>query len=215
MNLLTSKVLKLVTQSAFLLASLVFCLHGSNVSGTALAEDLSFPPGAECVAWKAKKRMFLVGSAEPVGKSCKVEWSLKPEGENFLGKLSVKLSSFDSGNSTRDEEVKKLLKSGESESLRIETKPLSKTLIERLVAGDSIEVSATLFVASRPIEETFEARRVGDFVMVSLKTGFEKLGIEAPSVVGGVVAKVRDPLELHAQLKLPEVLLRAGQDASR
>lgn len=164
-----------------------------------------FQPDKSCVAWKASKRMFLVKSVEPVGVSCNVELKWNTQSRELV--VEVPIDSFDSQEPERDAEVAKLLKATEHPSIQIATAAISAAEIEALRAKEAVTLKGRMSLAGQTLEKDFKVYRLSDeLAHVVLQTSFSELNLQAPTVAGGVVAKVRDPLTLVAQLVLPAEL---------
>ena len=70
-----------------------------------------FPAGQNCVAWKARKTMFLMKNVEAVGVNCKVQIQLETTAPSHVQvKVAIPLAEFKSGEEERDLEVRKLLR---------------------------------------------------------------------------------------------------------
>lgn len=169
----------------------------------------SFAAGKNCVAWQASKRMFLIDSQYPVGKTCQVEIKFQKNGDQRVVEVTVPISSFDSGEKERDQEVAKLLLADQFPYIKIVTQPFSSQEIEVFKSGSLVELPGRLEFAGRSIEKTFQVRKADNpngAAHVVVQTTFTELGLQAPKVAGGLVAKVRDELKLYGQLLINEAL---------
>lgn len=172
------------------------------------ADRVTFPTEKNCVAWKTYKRMFLVKSVAPVGISCKavVETSSSSAGKKVV--VKVPIASFDSGEPARDKDVEKTLGADRNPEVIITTLPVTPEQSSALFSTGRAQLEADLEVNGRTIRKAFAIELEPDrsSVYVKLGTTFTEMGIPAPTVAGGLVAKVRDTLELHGRLALPEAL---------
>lgn len=175
------------------------------VATLATSAEPEFPPGQSCAAWKTKKRMFLVRSVEPVGVSCDLKVQRTSAEVGWGLQISIPVASFNSGEAERDAEVVKLLKGDGHPNILISSETLAPQLIEQFHKGESVQVSGRIEVGGKAIERSFTVLKDKQgFARVSLKTQFKDFDLEPPQVAGGVVAKVRDDLELHAQIQVPD-----------
>jgi len=169
------------------------------------SSEPEFPAGQSCAAWKTKKRMFLVRTVEPVGISCevKVERSLL-EGVWAL-RIWIPVASFNSGEAERDAEVLKLLKGERYPDILISTEKLEPQLVEDFYKGIEIQVPGRIEVGGKSLERKFSVRKGNQgLARVSLLTRFKDFDLKPPQVAGGMIAQVRDDLELHAQIQIPQ-----------
>lgn len=174
------------------------------------ATEVEFPAGKNCVAWKTKKRMFLVRTVEPVGVSCevKVEWS-EQNGKNRIH-LVVPVTSFNSNEPDRDKEVVVILGGNAYPNIEVTSEVLTSELKTRFSSGDKFQLKAELEVSGRKVEKSFDVVRTpsGTFAIAMVQTSFRDFAIEPPMIAGGAVAKVSDYLELHGQIMIPEEVLK-------
>lgn len=188
----------------FLLSvSILFVVHFPARAG-----EVPFPKGKNCVAWKASKRMFLMGSEEPVGTTCQISVELTARDAGKILVIKVPVGSFESGEPDRDKEVTRLLGGEKFPNIVITSQVIGQELVQRLANGDQVALSAQLEINGKSFKKAFQIKKPNGqpFARISLSTSFSELSIEAPTVAGGLVAKVRDPLELHGQIAVPEEL---------
>ncbi len=173
---------------------------------SAQASDVRFPEGKTCAAWKAKKRMFLVRTLEPVGISCDVKVSWLGEGNESRILIVVPINTFDSGEAERDQEVVKILGGDAHPDIKITSEFLTTEVRSEFESGKTVTVKGEVELAGRKVEKPFLVVRdpAGLVARVQLQTKFQEFQIEPPTVAGGAVAKVHDVLELHAQILLPD-----------
>jgi hypothetical protein len=152
-----------------------------------------------CVAWKTKKRVFLVSSQEPVGVSCtpKVELISDSSSKKLYFRVTFDSSSFNSGEPERDEEVKKLI--GDSIQLKSPSKTGDEWIAFDKNKSGKIQIELVVKGKGFPLNLSYdiENRDGKDIVKGVVKTKFSDIGIEPPSVGGGLIASVNDYLELH------------------
>jgi hypothetical protein len=186
--------------------AIVFLFINVSAMAAVFKEDQN-----HCVAWKTKKRMFLVSSQEPVGVSCTptVELQLGDHNKLILW-VEIKTSSFQSGEEERDQEVVKLL--GEKVVLKSDERTESEWRDFLKKKAGTLNMNLEINNKSYSLPASFEIKfpseiEEGKSIQVKGKvvTQFSKINIEPPSVGGGLVASVKDFLELHYQFSLNKI----------
>lgn len=156
------------------------------------------------VTWKTSKRMFLVSTQEVVGinNSVKVETGMAPS--RYI-KLIIPIAKFNSGEPERDQEVQKILKANISPNLIFQSRLFKPKEYQKILAGevDSIDGELTIGKGNFPIAVQLELS--GNFLTGKFKGTFSQFKIAPPKVVGGVVAKVKDKLELTGRIDLNQL----------
>jgi len=180
-----------------LLFILSFVVHSKNVD---FFKD-------NCVAWKTKKKMFLVKRLEPVGMSCEAKASVEKGDKPYL-KVEVPISSFDSGERKRDKEVLKILQAGKQKNLIF--KSVEALKIYNSKKSLNMSVSGFLVIAGEEFVVNFNVSKLKKDNKIYY-TGksilkYTDLKIKPPSVAGGAVAKVKDYLELHFRFSEESVI---------
>jgi hypothetical protein len=85
--------------------------------------------------------------------------------------------------------------------LEFRSQPYTAAELAKLVKGEIKTIDGTLKIGGKEFPVQFEALGVeGSRLVGVLKTTFTRFEIDPPAVVGGVVAQVRDKLELWFQL---------------
>lgn len=164
------------------------------------SETYSLPEKtASCVAWRTRKRMFLVSSARPVGVNCDITSRRveTPQGKQI--EVRAPIHKFSSGEPDRDKEVLDILKAGVQPDLLVRTAPLTSDPFDT----ESGTLAGELSIGGKtyPIEIPYRVEKAGQVDLVGVvKTTFTAFGIDPPVVGGGMVAKVYDELELHYRL---------------
>ncbi|NCS93900.1 MAG: YceI family protein [Leptospira sp.] len=175
----------------------------------AYAEGNIFKEGDHCVAWKTSKKMFLLSNSTPIGMNCKASAEAKKVGADYKLYVTVPVAKFDSGEETRDEEVVLILGGDKQPNIIIESEALSIKKITSLEKKDatlqgSILINGKKFGIPIKVKSTINNGKLT--YQGFLKTSFTALGLEPPSVAGGVVAKVYDELELHFQFQEAKII---------
>ncbi len=162
--------------------------------------------GDHCVAYKAKKVLFLIASTEVVGRSCSISAQVTP---GLEGKYSVEVrvqhNTFESGEKKRDEDVSKILGGNENSYVSFRTDMRSAPDWNLLIMQEKFEIPGTLTVNGREIAVVAEAARAstadGYEIDGVVKTNFKDLNLSAPTMMAGLFAKVQNDVELHFHLK--------------
>ena len=166
------------------------------------AQSVEFPKQENCVAWKTSKRLFLVKNQDPVGVNCKIQTKIDKTKEGFVFEGNFPIQSFDSGEPARDEHIRELLEEKTQGSLIFISDVIS---LEEWAKKKStnFELGGILKKGNKEYRTNFQVtKQVVDGIPLwkgVSKTKFTALGMEAPTVAGGIVAKVKDELELHFQ----------------
>lgn len=159
-----------------------------------------------CVAWEAKKTMFLFRKVQPVGRNCaaKVRFAEGVSDGSYRIEVEVPIAAFDSGEPDRDKDVAVLLKSEEDPNLLVYTSDLPLERWRSLMV-DSGKVDGYLRIgkSDHPIEIPIKIDN--EIIQGSVETSFSALSLQAPEVALGVVASVEDALTLHFNLPLSSV----------
>lgn len=174
---------------------------------TAWAEAVKFPtPVEHCVAWKTRKKMFLFDSTEPVGISCRFESRLRLNADGTgVAELNIPIKSFDSKDKGRDDTVFEILKGDQQPNLILRTMPMQRPELESIWSRSkgTLDVQIEIGHKTSKLQFQYETYLRGSVRILHgvVKTTFTQLGMQPPSAGGGLVAKVDDVLELHAQLR--------------
>ena len=171
-----------------------------------------FSSGSHCVAYKAKKRMFLIRTVEVIGKNCEVVSQVVPDvGGYFAYKLEVPIENFDSGEAERDKDVKKLLKVEKQDSLYFTTEKKTKEEWQQLLAySENVKIAGKLNIGGNdfPVNATVKLVKSDNKLEArgSIVTKFKHLGLKPPVLFGGLMAKVKEELQLEFHLQANKTL---------
>jgi len=194
---------------SFLFSSLFFVMAPEAVADR--FSDL-FPVEKSCVAYSTEKTFFLVRTVTVVGKSCDMSASVIPEPENkFHVEMSVPIAGLDSGEVERDRDVARLLKADVSKTLNFVSESVSFGVWQEKLAEGRFALNGKLYIGKKPYPITIEVEQHsgegGEVYFNGLtKARFQALGIEPPSLFGGIGAKVSSKLELLFHLPARDVL---------
>lgn len=171
----------------------------------AAGEPIAFQPEDHCVAWKARKTILLLGSDEPIGKSCTLNTEVQKRGKMkvFVGEFP--LQAFKSGADGRDEAVVELLGGPTRTQLGFESEPMPPEVYDRtLKQGGSVRGTLRFLGQDHPVVFQLTVPQQGvlrGFAQVT----FSDLGLEAPTVLGGLGAKVQNDLDLGFQFQVDRI----------
>jgi hypothetical protein len=176
---------------------------------TALAapdDGFTFPVrDGHCVAWKARKRMFLVQNVEPVGTNCQITSRVVTVADGEYAELRIPVMGFDSGNSMRDKDVAMMLGAAGKSDIVVRTLTVPKGGLQEMWDTGGGILKSEIEIAGRkvPVEVSFKVFKEGDVSVArgTLTTTFGYHGLTAPSVAGGLVTKVDEQIQLHYQLR--------------
>ena len=187
------------------LKAFVLSLSLAAVFAVARAEILSSEE-SHCVAYKTRKTLFLVRSVDVVGKNCQVSSQVLPElGGRYLIEVRIQAGAFESGESERDRDVVKILKADKFQELIFRTSAWPSLQWEQLFRQSNFVLGGELTIAgaAHPVQASVRLMRSGQAVVASgvITTQFKELGIEPPKLGMGILAQVKDKLELHFQLR--------------
>ena len=157
--------------------------------------------------------MFFLNDLEPTGINCNIKTTLVKNGETIRLNGLFPIKSFDSDDSTRDEDVFSILKGETQPTLIFKSSPLVKSLIEQVLAKISghFVLNGELKIARRwyPVKFNIKHQKKSDQIIVFdgvAKSKFSELGLEAPSVLAGIVADVEDDLEFHFRFRSDHIM---------
>jgi polyisoprenoid-binding protein YceI len=152
--------------------------------------------------------MFFFEGVEVIGKSCEVKAKIlwQDSTEQAQVEVSVPVTSLDSANSFRDEQMPEILKAELTPNIRFISTWLSRTYMQKILEEQNTEVSGILEVAGNtfPVKFTLNFTDQGGFFLIEGKliTSFSNLKIKVPSAgPGGLLADTRDYLELLVHLQ--------------
>ena len=172
------------------------------------AEEI-FQQGEHCLAYKAEETILLFVGSDVVGKTCEISARLESEGENTRYVVSFPIRSLDSGVDMRDKDVIEILSAESHPIIRFVSDFVTgEQVVEALVQGTTT-LSGVLEVGGKPYKVLFPLKlseHSGVWLVTGkLVTSFSEFGLVLPAVLGGLVADIRDYLELLVNLRLDRV----------
>jgi hypothetical protein len=122
-----------------------------------------------------------------------------------LIEVRIQAGAFESGESERDRDVIKILKADKFQELVFRTSAWPAPQWEQLFQQNSFVLGGELTIAgaAHPVQASVRLIRSGQAIVASgvIATQFKELGIEPPKLGMGILAQVKDKLELHFQLR--------------
>lgn len=184
-------------------------VHAQNSSEkpVRIPDLIQFQNSKNCVAWKTKKRMFLVQTKEAAGVNCDISAEFKQSDEGkLLISVSIPINKFDSGEKERDQEVLKILGAETRPRILFSTEISSELVVEKLAQKKTVEIPGTLRIKSKDHDVIFKVSKPSESQYVGkLEGSFSQFSIDPPSVAGGFVAKVYDELDLYFRMENVDV----------
>lgn len=184
----------------------VFAILAIVLPQLAAAEALSWVGDKSGVAWGVEKREFLVMSKKVYGYNYEITTKVNRDGDSAQIVVDIPVDTFSSGEAERDSEVAKMLKGDVRKAMTFTSKPLSAAELADLAGKKSTSVAGQLAIGDKEYPVTFNVSYGTDnYLYGNAKTAMSKLGVEPPALVGGVVMKVGDDLQLLVKLKLSDL----------
>ncbi len=188
---------------------IAFIILASSLN--ALAAKVEFPENRSCVAWKAKKKMWLVSTVEPIGINCDIKAEISdPLINRHTITVTIPLDKFNSQEPERDKEVAdRYLKSKIQPALEFKTPELNNADLQKIMTGETKEIAGKLKIAGTSFDITFDlavtSTEGGYNIGLSTRTAFSKLAVERPKIAGGLMANTLDQLELSGVIKTQDI----------
>ncbi len=183
-----------------------------------------------CVKWVAQKRLLLFKEVEVTGYNCSIEVSVlrrrnpstqsasQPAGSvtrqdtNYRSvSVLIPLNRFDSGEPDRDASVTGLLGGQTSPNIEFTSMVMSPQQWTALDEGTLKSLNGTLTINQRSHPITLSIRYDSAHLYGFVQTRFSSLRLQPPTVAGGAISKVRQPLRLEFKLarkRLTQAVLR-------
>lgn len=164
-----------------------------------------FHSGEHCVAYRTKKVLFLVRTVEVVGRNCDVSSQIMPEvGGKYYVEVLIPVDAFKSGEPERDRDVSKILSPGGSPNVTFRSISMTKAEWEKAFTQETFELDGQIQIGetSNPVKATVKLVKGEDGVEVDglVKATFKSLGLKPPRMAFGMMARVKDDIELHFHL---------------
>lgn len=176
------------------------------------AQTSPLPAGQHGAAYQTTKGTFFGASSSTItgvsdDLTAGLSWSSARD--RFRVEAAVPVRSFRSGVGQRDRHVAEILGAPEHPAVRFTTDWVGAAAFRRAVAGGAARVPGRLHVGGRAVPVEFVLRRAtsgGHAVLDGrLSTTFAALGVEVPSVAGGLVASAGEAIDLFVRLRLDQI----------
>lgn len=170
-----------------------------------------FKPGDHCVAYRAGNRMALFVVVKVVGRNCSVTTQVVPVlGDRYVFEARIPVSYFDSKETERDTDVRKILDQRNHPNLLFKSDPLTVDEWRRVIFAKESSLVGRIIIRDKeyPIKAEVQVRpRDGKFEVDGIvRSQFKKFGIDPPALAGGLGAKVENWLELHFHFRSDKTL---------
>lgn len=165
-----------------------------------------FNNGEHCVAYKTRKTLFLVRTVDVVGKNCEVSSQVLPvPGDKYYIEVLVPVDAFKSGEPERDRDVAKILGAGGKTHVVFKSNAFSKEEWNKFLEAQSFELEGEIQVGTevRPLKvQTALVKNAEGSIEVDgvAKVTFKEVGLKPPQMGFGMMASVKQQLELHFHL---------------
>lgn len=199
-------------------AAVLFLSTHAHAAPRALASEVSLlETGSHCVAYRVKKTTLFMKNDDVVGKNCDVSAQVLPEvGGLYHIEVNIPIRSFESGDSERDRDVMKILKAEERPELTFKSASRTANQWRDLFAKKDFVLEGELSIGPKsfPVKmgSRYSEHEENAEIEGSTKVKFEDFGLHPPKVAGGIVASVKQDLELHYHFVSARVL---GADSIR
>lgn len=171
---------------------------------TAEYSPINWPDRASAAAWQTNKTMFLFKSSQHVGMNTYITASIRSDAENRSIRVDIPIDKFDSGDQERDQDVVSILKGDVQKDLTFQSQNLNSKDWDQLLNGQKNTLDGKLTIGNIDYNVVFTVNVVDEdedkLITGQMTTKFSYFGLDAPSVAGGVVAKVSDELLLHVKI---------------
>lgn len=191
-----------------LLIVLISAIFGiSTLSWGSLFSEETFSLEDHCVAYKTRKKLFLITSVEVIGKNCDISSEVIPEpGDLFHVEVSVPILSFESGEVERDRDVAKLLKVEAQKNLDFRSESLTLKSWKQKLSGGTFDLQGFLKIAGKeyPVTAKIEVTENNEKQLVVqglISARFNDFDLKPPRLWGGIGARVGKDLNLLFQLQ--------------
>jgi polyisoprenoid-binding protein YceI len=161
--------------------------------------------------------MFLVSSGEVIGKNCDVSAQILPDvGGIYRIEVNIPIRSFQSGDTSRDEDVAKTLHADQRPELTFRSSGMSAEAWQALFAKNDFDIQGELQIGDKTFPLKLKSRYIEHDDQAEVdgiaNVRFEDFAISPPKVIGGLVAKTKPEFELHFHLLGSRIL---GADSIR
>jgi len=182
-----------------------------------LKAEVTFQDDEHCLAYQTEETILLFIDSIVIGKTCEISTQVESVGGKTRFLVSFPIRSLSSGVDMRDEDVMEMLSVKSNTDIRFVSNFLTRQDVSSAFNQGKTNLSGMLDVAGKSYKVLFPLILSEDsgswLVTGQLVTSLTQLGLELPSVLGGVIANTRDYLKLfvHLQFNLVEGLPEFNQ----
>lgn len=156
-----------------------------------------FQSDKNCLAYHVEKTMFLFKDVVVWGTSCEVTPKVTPAAGGVVAMVEFPFNSIDSKEKDRDEDMQNdYLFTDKYPTISYTSALIPTSDLMDLKTGKEIEMKGNLTIMALTSEVTFTLKLVDGHLMGTMKDSVQRLGVKAPKVMGGMMVKVHDPLEI-------------------
>tara|TARA_B100000579_G_scaffold405742_1_gene391630 strand:+ start:428 stop:1066 length:639 start_codon:yes stop_codon:yes gene_type:complete len=175
-----------------------------------LKAEMVFNDEDHCLAYQTEETILLFFDSIVIGKTCEISVRFESTGNGKKLLVSFPIQTLDSGVGLRDKDVTKMLSFETSTDILFVSDYLTEDKISSALSQGKIKLGGLLTVAGKSHRVLFPLKLLLDhsetwLVTGKLITSLSDLGLELPSVLGGVVAETRDYLEILVHLRFQQV----------
>ena len=187
-----------------LIIALVFIYYLSFGVQHLQAEE-TFQEEDHCLAYQTEETILLFIDSVVFGKTCEISTQIESVASNTRFLVSFPIKSLDTGLNIRDEDVTEMLSVKSNTDIRFISDFLTEEEVSTALNQGKTKLGGMLDVAGKSYKVIFPlilSEHSGTWLVTGkLVTSLTELGLELPSVLGGVVADTRDYLELLVHLR--------------
>ena len=191
-----------------LLISLIL-LYFLGLGTQHLEANVIFLQEDHCLAYQTEETILLFIDSIVIGKTCEISTQVEREAETTRCVVSFPIRSLESGIDMRDDDVTEMLSVESNTDIRFVSDFLTVDQVSAALTLGKTKLRGMLEVAGKSYKVLFPLKlseHYGTWLITGkLVTSLSELGLELPSVLGGVVADTRDYLELLVHIRLDRV----------
>lgn len=170
-----------------------------------------FDSGEHCVAYRTKKRIFLLYNVEVIGKNCDISSEIIPVvGDKYFFELTAPIQSFQSGEIERDRDVAKILKQDIRRDVVFRSVSMTKQEWGELYKKGEFILSGTITIGENkfPLDAKVEMIKSenGVEVLGLVQTNFKNFKIDPPKMAAGLAARVSNKVEFIFRIQSAQTL---------
>ena len=206
---MTSTPLARMLQNLRTLLSTLLFVYFLGLGTQHLEAEEIFQQGDHCLAYQTEETILMFIDSVVIGKTCEISARIDREGENTRFVVSFPIHSLDTGIGMRDEDVMEILSVESQPDIRFVSDFLPWQQIRSALTQGTTKLAGMLEIAGKSHKVLFPLKlseHSGVWLVTGkLVTSFSEFGLVLPAVLGGLVADIRDYLELLVHLRIDRV----------